>query len=192
MQADNTSAPGNAESTCTAENSTLNAASPSIVENSTPTVDNTDALSEASGQQPPGTLFGSTPTVVPTEMSHTVLPGPHPDVSLPPVPPRMKEKIISGKFTNLATLLPKAIFLGTTEPETSRSFTVQLTTSNDLAVHPQSAKKISSFSSWMEAWNIYIAILIDHSPARGPITGSLPKNYNICKCSVSSCCLAKL
>ena len=72
MQADNTPTPGNAESTCTAENSTLNAASLLIVENSTPTVDNTDALSEASGQQPPGTLFGSTPTVVPTDMSRTV------------------------------------------------------------------------------------------------------------------------
>ena len=29
-------------------------------------------------------------------------------------------------------------------------------------------------------------------PSLGPTTGSLPKNYNICKCSVSPCCLAKL
>ena len=128
MQADNTPAPGNAESTRTVENSTLNAVSPLIVENSTPNVDNTDALSEVSGQQLPGTLSSSTPTVVPTYMSRTVLPGPHPDVSLPLVPPRMKEKIISGEFVDLATLLPKAMFSGSTEPETSRSLTVQLTT----------------------------------------------------------------
>ena len=101
-------------------------------------------------------------------MGHTVLPGAQPDVSLPLVPPQMKEKIISGEFIDLATLLPKAMFSGSTELETSRSLTVQLTTSNDLALRPQSTKKITSFSSWMEAWNIYLAILIDHSPAWAP------------------------
>ena len=73
-------------------------------------------------------------------MGHTVLPGAQPDVSLPLVPPQMKEKIISGELIDLATLLPKAMFSRNTEPETSRSFTVQLTTSNDLAVSPQSTK----------------------------------------------------
>ena len=95
---------------------TLNAESTLTIENSTANVDHTDALSEASGQQPPGTSFGSTPIAVPTYMDHNLLPGAHPDVSLPPVPPRMKEKIISSKFTNLATLLPKAMFLGRLSP----------------------------------------------------------------------------
>ena len=29
-------------------------------------------------------------------------------------------------------------------------------------------EKITSFSLWMEAWNVYLAILIDHSPAQAP------------------------
>ena len=137
--------PGNAESTRTIEDDIPNDESLLTVENSTPNVDYTYGLSEASGQHPPGTSFGSTPIAVSTYISCTVLPGAHPDVSLPLVPPRTKEKIISGEFIDLATSLPKAMFWGSTEPETSRSLTVQLITSNDLAVYPQSTKnKITS------------------------------------------------
>ena len=32
----------------------------------------------------------------------------------------------------------------------------------------QLLQNISSFSAWMEVWNIYLAILIDHAPARAP------------------------
>ena len=76
-----------------------------------PNVDPTDALSEVLGKQPPGTSFGATPKATPPYMNHTVLPGAHPNVSLPPVSPKMKEKTISGEFIDLAALLPKAIFL---------------------------------------------------------------------------------
>ena len=78
-------------------------------------------------------------------MGRTVLPGAYLDVSLPPVPPRTKEKIIYGEFIDLATLLPKSMFSGSTDLETSRSLTVQPTTSNNLAVHPQSTKKSLHF-----------------------------------------------
>ena len=140
-----TPATGNAESTRTIEDGTPNDESLLTVENSTLNVDYTDGLSEASGQQPPGTSFGSTPIAVPNYMGHTLLPGAHPDVSLPPVPPRTKEKIISSEFIVLATLLPKAMFPGSTELEASRSLTVQVTTSNDLAVRPQFTKKSLHF-----------------------------------------------
>ena len=138
--------PGNAESTHTIEDGTPNDESLLTVENSTSNVDYTYGLSEASGQHPPGTSFGSTPISVSAYTGCTVLPGAHPDVSLPPVPLRMKEKIISGEFIDLGTLLSKGMFLESTEPETSRSLTVQLIISNDLAVQPQSTKnKITSF-----------------------------------------------
>ena len=55
----------NAESTRIIEDGTLNDQPPLTVENSILNVDYTDALSEASGQQPPGTSFGSTPLAVP-------------------------------------------------------------------------------------------------------------------------------
>ena len=111
------------------------------VENSMPNTDYTDALSKASGQQPPDISFGSIPIAITTYMGRTVLPGAHPGVLLPPALSRTKDKIISGELIDLATLLPKAIFSGSIEPETSRSLTIQLTTSSILAVHSQSTKK---------------------------------------------------
>ena len=58
-------------------------------------------------------------------------------VSLPPVTPRIKDQIISGEFINLATLLPNAMFSGTTGTEASKSLIVQLTSvGNDLSVRP--------------------------------------------------------
>ena len=106
MQANNTPAPGNAESTHTLEDGTTNDESPLTVENSTSNVDYTDALSEASGQQPPGTSFGSTPIAVSTYMGRTILlPGAHPDVSLPLVLPRTKEKIILVVFYSTSVCL---------------------------------------------------------------------------------------
>ena len=93
-----------------------------------------------------------------------------PGVSLPPVPPRIKERITAGEFIEFSTLLPKAMFSGSSDPEVPKSLTVQFTpTGNDLSLRPsQTTRKILSFASWMEAWNIYLAILIDHSPARAP------------------------
>ena len=55
MQANNT--PYNAESTRTMEDGTPNDESSRTVKNSTLNVDYTEALSEASRQQPPGTSF---------------------------------------------------------------------------------------------------------------------------------------
>ena len=131
----------------------------------------TDALSEVSDKQQHNTTtsFSVMPPVVVNNTNavcYTPLSATVPTVSLPPVPPRIKEKIISGEFIDLATLLPMAMFLGSIEPETPKSLTVHLTvTGNDLSVRPQpSSKKISSFVSWMEAWNIYLAIIINHSP----------------------------
>ena len=154
---------------------------------STPEADDlTDALSEASIQQQlthtpssvtlpinrtlPGTVTATSNTRTLPGIVTTTNVATRSDVSLPPVPPRIKEKIISGEFVDLATLLPSAMFSGSTGAETSKSLTVQLTPlGNDLSVRPQpSSKKISSFASWMEAWNTYLAILINHSPVRAP------------------------
>ena len=69
MQTNNTPTTGNAESPRITEDGTPNYQPPLTVENSTPNVDYTDALSEATGQQPPGTSFASTPITVPTYMA---------------------------------------------------------------------------------------------------------------------------
>ena len=88
--------------------------------------------------------------------------------SSPPVPPRIQDRIVRGEFVDFASLLPKAMFSGALEPETGRSLTVQLAPSgDDVSIQLASnVRKITSFSSWMEAWNIYLSIVIEHTPAR--------------------------
>ena len=52
------------------------------------------------------------------------------------------------------------MFSGGLEPETRRSLTVQLVFSDDdISIQPASnSRKITSFASWMEAWNIRIFV----------------------------------
>ena len=59
------------------------------------------------------------------------------------------------------------MFSGGLELEAQRSLTVQLaSTGNDLSTPPKPGlRKIASFS-WIEAWNIYLSISIDHAPTR--------------------------
>ena len=91
-------------------------------------------------------------------------------VSLPAVPSRLKDKIISGEFIDFTSLLSRAMFSGTQSVEPSKFITFYLNPEkDDFSVRPTPPpRKISSFLTWMEAWNIYLAILIDHAPARAP------------------------
>ena len=100
-----------------------------------------------------------------TEPSHELT-----QQSLPPVPPRIKECIIKGEYIDFSTLLPKAMFSSSPEPDQPSLFTVQLpSSSGDISVRPAiKSRKITSFSSWMEAWNVYLAVTIDHMPSRAP------------------------
>ena len=71
------------------------------------------------------------------------------DQLLPPVPPRIRERIIKGEYIDFTTLLPKAMFSSGSEPDYSTSFTVQLPYSTgDFSVHPTAKpKKITFFSA---------------------------------------------
>ena len=123
-----------------------------------PTIVQPPALIPPTANQPPVAS-----TLVPALIRPTVN-----QPSLPPVPPRIRDRIIRGEFVDFASLLPKAMFSGGSEPETRRSLTVQLASSgDDILIQPASnLRKITSFASWMEAWNIYLSIVIDHTPAR--------------------------
>ena len=145
-----------------------------------PNEDSTEVLSEASDNPPlivppatattinPRVSITANPLTNTTESPlHTTL---SPPVSLPAVPSRLREKIISGEFIDFTSLLSKAMFSGTQASEPPRLITVQLNPEkDDFSVRPAPPpRKISSFSTWMEAWNTYLAILIDHAPARAP------------------------
>ena len=101
---------------------------------------------------------------IPTSMTTST------DQLLPPVPPRIRERIIKGEYIDFATLLPSIMFSSSLELDSTTSFTVQLPHNNgNLSVHPTAkTRKITSFSSWMEAWNVYLAVCIDHMPSRAP------------------------
>lgn len=71
-----------------------------------------------------------------------------PAMSLPPVPPRIKERIIAGEFIEFSTLLPKAMFSGNSDPETPKSLTVQFPPTGNLRPS-QTTRKILSFASWI-------------------------------------------
>ena len=86
------------------------------------------------------------------------------------LPPRIRERMITGEYIYFTKLLPKSMFSGGSEPDYSTSFTFQLPNSTgDFAVcQTPKAKKITSFPSWMEAWNIFLTVCIDHMPSRTP------------------------
>ena len=91
--------------------------------------DPSDALSKVSIQQQKNdTAASATPltpfsraisgAVTTSTVGHTPQLG---AVSLPPVTPRIRDKIISGEFVYFATLLPNTMFSGSTGTETLKS-----------------------------------------------------------------------
>ena len=62
------------------------------------------------------------------------------------------------------------MFSSSTDPDLPGLVTVHLpSSSEDISVRPATKpKKITSFSSWMEAWNVYLAVIIEHMPSCAP------------------------
>jgi len=104
-------------------------------------------------------------TSVPAVLPSTV---PLPQSILPPTPAKIQEKIQKGEYIDFSTLSPKSMF-GAPEPQ-SQTLTIQLNPSGDnFSVQPQTTgKKITSFSAWMEAWNVYMAYRISFNPSCAP------------------------
>ena len=102
---------------------------------------NEDALSSASDVLPPAAQMLS---------GHV---DPSLSLSLPPVPHAIQQHILRDEFVDFNTLLPEVTFsAANTTPSTTR-FTTP-------------SARINSFSSWLEAWNIYIATVAAHNPSR--------------------------
>ena len=75
---------------------------------------------------------------------------------------------MKGEYIDFTILLPKAMF-GAPESQ-SQTLTLQLNQSGDsYSVQPAaSIKKITSFSAWMEAWNVYLVVHVDIQPSFAP------------------------
>jgi len=97
------------------------------------------------------------PTLPPESTSHRT--------PIPPVPSCTLDKIQKGEYIDFSTLTTKAMF-GTPVPHTS--CTLEVNPSGDsFAIQPTSShKRITSFPAWLEAWNTFLAIVVDHNPAK--------------------------
>ena len=69
-----------------------------------------------------------------------------------PVPAELQQQIIRGEFVDFAVLLHKTSFVDAAQ-QTTQHYT-----------HKPPA--ISSFSMWMQAWNIYLSVILTHNAAR--------------------------
>ena len=104
---------------------------------------NDDALSTASSVLPN------------TGVTQTDPLGPVLSQSLPPVPVALRQRILKGEYIDFSTLLPEVMFSVATSapsPNAGRS--------------TGQSPRITSFSTWLDAWNIYIATVVAHNPSR--------------------------
>jgi len=95
------------------------------------------------------------PNPLPTLMDWSLVINSQAQQSVPPI----KECIIKGEYIDVASLLPKAMFSSSTDPDLPGLVTVYLPSSSDdisvcPATRPKTKQKHTSFLSWMEAWNI--------------------------------------
>ena len=72
--------------------------------------------------------------------------------TLPPVPAQLHQQIVQGEYIDFSTLLAKTMFVDTMAQSSSSQ--------------QSGVTKISSFMTWMEAWNIYLSILLSSNPGR--------------------------
>jgi len=106
-------------------------------------------------------LRSSTTTVVQSSL---------PQPTLPPIPSRIQERIAKDEYIDFTSLLSKSMF-GASEYQ-SQSLTLQLNPSGEnYSIQPTTttaSRKITSFTTWMEAWNVYLAVRILLNPSCAP------------------------
>ena len=71
-----------------------------------------------------------------------------------PVPVELQQQIIRGEFIDCAALIHKTSFV---EPAQAQNATQH---------YKHTPPAITSFSLWMQAWNIYLSVMLTHNTAR--------------------------
>lgn len=144
----------------------------------------------SSWQQPPDTnregeqlsepslILQDTPPTVPTSAEPLPLTSPTGPSSsqaraLPPIPPKLLQRITRGEFIDFELLLHENM-LGNTSAHRP-AITLRLDEHNEYCISiepnttaPRGGKKcqITDFALWMEAWNNYLMTLVHHLPTR--------------------------
>ena len=108
-------------------------------------------------QQPPYHQVTTQPTVHPMAND-----------TLPPVPAQLCQRIIQGEFIDFSVLLRSATF-----PDAA---------ADPLPSTQQPMKNISSFVTWMQAWSLYLLVILSHSPAK--VLEIIPYQRLICSATM--------
>ena len=153
-----------ATSTTAVASATL-APSATLARASLPTI--TSALPTLPSPMPPVNL---TRTQLPVNLTRTQLPVNLTWTQLPFIPTRVRDKIARGEYIDFASLLSKSMF-SIHNPLSQQSVTLRLNSDdNSFTVQPAvphstSPQRISSFASWMEAWNVYLSVRTAFNPS---------------------------
>ena len=71
----------------------------------------------------------------------------------PPIPVQLRQQILQGEYVDFAMLLHRAKFSEVSEVPVS-------------SYRPPAIKRITSFDTWMQAWNLYLTVILAHNPSR--------------------------
>ena len=139
---------------------------------SQPAVDNI-SLPSPKHQRPVGAMQGVSTHPTATAATLDVLPiAPQaaPSVQQPPLPDKVKQRIVKGEYIDFDMLLPECLYPTWHGVSPSPSFTLRLSddpasVEGDLVIAQQKAankRAIRDLPSWMEAWNVYIHVLVPY------------------------------
>ena len=70
----------------------------------------------------------------------------------PPISVQLRQQILQGEYVDFAMLLHRAKFSEVSEVPVS-------------SYRPPAIKRITSFDTWMQAWNLYLAVILAHNPS---------------------------
>lgn len=109
----------------------------------------------------------------------------------PPLPDKVRQKIVRGEYIDLDTLLPESLYPARHGLSPSPSFTLRLSSDSSSAdgdvviaqQKPAAKRTIRDLPSWMEAWNVYIQVVVQQHPARA--LSMLAYQSIICAASIS-------
>ena len=97
-----------------------------------------------------------------------------PSVQQSPLPDKVKQHMVKGEYIDFDMLLPESLYHARHGVSPSPSFILRLSddpasVEGDVVIAQQKAaikRAIRDLQSWMEAWNVYIHVLVQHFPAR--------------------------
>ena len=125
-------------------------------------------------QQHSATAGFSTSLAAPASASASSAP---PPVQQPPIPDKVKQRILRGEYIDFDTLLPESLYPARYGASSTPAFTLRL--SNDTSAgdgdvviaqqKPVAKRSVCDLAAWTEAWNLYVQVLVAAFPDRAPV-----------------------